>query len=147
MAINNHAILMITGLIAAFAACSANALEYRCELENQLVVNSQNDVVEMKNGSDTMSFSIIDIDADSKTARLVANVGSANIYAFETGAGFNFVEITGGGSAHVLSVDRANKLTAPGNFGTARPATYSRQTHMFDGTITTFYVGKCMELS
>jgi hypothetical protein len=145
--LNNQVSLMITGLIAAFAASSANALEYRCELENQLVVNSQNDAVEMKSGSDTMSFSIIDINADSKTARMVANAGSANIYAFDTGVGFNFVEITGGGSAHVLSVDRANQLTSPGNFGTARPATYSRQTHMFDGTITTFYVGKCIELS
>ena len=136
---------VIATLISLF--CSAIAfsqtLSFRCNFTDGQITNFDSGAPSTKHESKFTELVFDQIDTTKKTARLIGNVGVAQVQVIEGSQLIHLVEITGSGNLNLTSIFFTDKSKLSGAF----PVVHSRHLKTSPSSpLPSQYIGLCREL-
>jgi len=135
---------IITTLLSLF--CSSivfsQTLSFRCNFTDGIVTNFDKGIPITKRDTKFTELVFDQIDVSKKTARLIGNIGVAQIQALDGSDSINLVEITNSGNLNITTIFLTGKGKSVGAF----PVVHSRHMNTSLSPLPSQYIGLCREL-
>lgn len=121
----------------------SQTLSFRCNFTDGQITNFDSGAPSTKHESKFAELVFDQIDTNKKTARLIGNVGVAQVQVVEGNQVIHLVEITSSGNLNITSIFFTDRSKLNGAF----PVVHSRHLKTsFSSPLPSQYVGLCREL-
>ena len=120
----------------------SQTLSFRCNFIDGQITNFDKGTPTTKHESKFTELVFDQIDIVKKTARLIGNIGVAQIQVIEGIELVHLVEITNSGNLNLTTIYFTDKSKNSGNF----PVVHSRHLKISSSPLPSQYVGTCREL-
>ena len=121
----------------------SQTLSFRCNFTDGQITNFDSGAPSTKHESKFAELVFDQIDTTKKTARLIGNVGVAQVQVIEGSQLIHLVEITGSGNLNLTSIFFTDKSKLSGAF----PVVHSRHLKTSPSSpLPSQYIGLCREL-
>lgn len=130
-------------LLICSQAVFSQTLSFRCNFSDGQVTNFDSGNPSTKHGSKFPELVFDQIDTSKKTARLIGNIGAAQVQVIDGGEVIHLAEITNSGNLNLTSIFFTDKSKTSGSF----PVVHSRHLKTsFASPLPSQYIGLCKEL-
>jgi len=120
----------------------SQTLSFRCNFTDGIATNFDKGTPSTKRDAKFTELVFDQIDTSKQTARLIGNVGVAQIQALEGSESIHLVEITNSGNLNITTI----YLTGKGKSIGAFPVVHSRHMNTASSPLPSQYIGLCKEL-
>ncbi len=120
----------------------SQTLSFRCNFTDGQATNFDKGIPKINRETKFMELVFDQIDKTKSTARLIGNIGVAQIQALEGDESIHLVEITNSGNLNITTIFFTDKSKISGSF----PVVHSRHMKTLSGPFPSQYVGTCREL-
>ena len=129
-------------IIGCISPALSQTLSFRCNFTDGIVTNFDKGNPSTKRDAKFTELVFDQIDTYKQTARLIGNVGVAQIQALEGSESIHLVEITNSGNLNMTTI----YLTGKGKSIGAFPVVHSRHMNTTSSPLPSQYIGTCKEL-
>ena len=134
-------LILIFGLMFT-ASASSQTLSFRCNFTGGQITDYENGSPRTKRVNDFVELVYDQIDKSKSTARLIGNVGVAQVQAIEGNESIHLIETTPFGNINITTIFFTEKNKSNGR----HPVVHSRHMKSSSGPLPQQYIGLCKEL-
>lgn len=121
----------------------SQTLSFRCNFTDGQITNFDSGAPSTKHGSKFPELVFDQIDTTKRTARLIGNIGAAQVQVIDGNEVIHLAEITSSGNLNLTSIFFTDKSKQTGTY----PVVHSRHLKTsFSSPLPSQYIGLCKEL-